>query len=353
MRTVQALALSLVLAVPAAAQQCGAAFLEPFNDFSNAGAWGWSGVVQASFSSGGNPQWYLRSQVLSIDLPALRTQDPASPFAGDWRARGVSSTGIDLRVFDLHPSQCGRPVTLRLLSDAGTPANPLDDRAVLYVSPDPIPCKDASWHSYAVDVPSPSMTLPPGWSVELTGGLPPAQVWDAVVRSVTGVQWLLGDPGQAYPTTTWTLGADNPRLAFHGGPTTYCIAQPNSAGCSPAILWSGTPSASQPVPFLVRAFQITPQVLGLAFYGYAANQSPFLGGTLCVAPPIRRTSLQPSGGSTTCSGTFGADFNVLIQSGADPALVAGATVHAQYWSRDPGTATGSNLSNALRFTICP
>ena len=55
------------------------------------------------------------------------------------------------------------------------------------------------------------------------------RVWDAVIRNVSSIQWLLGDPAQPYPTTTWQLGADNLRLAFGGGPTSYCVAQPNSA----------------------------------------------------------------------------------------------------------------------------
>ena len=47
--------LILGLAAPAAAQQCGTAFVEPFDDFSNAGAWGWSGTFQASLSTASPP----------------------------------------------------------------------------------------------------------------------------------------------------------------------------------------------------------------------------------------------------------------------------------------------------------
>lgn len=353
MRSIPILAASAFLALPTAAQQCGSSFVEGFDGFSNVGAWGWSGTFQASLSTGGNPSWHVRSQVVSTDLPGLRTQDPASYFVGDWRARGVTSVGVDLFAFHLDPTQCGRPVTLRLYSDAGTPTTTADDRSVVFVSSDPIPCKDASWHSYAVDVPAQSSVLPPGWSVERSGGLPLTQVWGAVVQDVTRLQWLLGDPGLSYPTTSWQLGADNARIAFLGGPTSYCIAQPNSAGCSPAIGWKGTPSVSQPLQFLVTAAQVLDGVPGLLFYGYAPAQLPIPGGFLCITPPIRRTPAQPSGGTPGCNGSFTADFNVLIQAGTDPGLVTGATVHAQYWSRDPSAAAGSSLTNAVRFTICP
>ena len=47
------------------------------------------------------------------------------------------------------------------------------------------------------------------------------------------------------------------------------------------------------------------------------------------------------------------DLNAYIASGADPALVAGATVWLQAWSRDPSDPFGDSLSNALSALICP
>ena len=97
---------------------------------------------------------------------------------------------------------------------------------------------------------------------------------------------------------------------------------------------------------------------GLLFYGYGPNNVPFLGGTLCVAPPLRRTAVQNSGGNpppNDCSGTFSFDFNQQIQSGVDPFLVAGGQANAQYWSRDPliPDGSGASLSDAVGFEICP
>ena len=69
--------------------------------------------------------------------------------------------------------------------------------------------------------------------------------------------------------------------------------------------------------------------------------------------PVERMPLQLANGTGTCGGLFGTDFNAWIASGSDPALVAGTTVRAQLWSRDPGDALESSLTNALEFVIQP
>jgi hypothetical protein len=47
------------------------------------------------------------------------------------------------------------------------------------------------------------------------------------------------------------------------------------------------------------------------------------------------------------------DFNAWIASGADPALISGVEVWAQFYSRDPGFAPPNNvnLTEALDFVI--
>jgi hypothetical protein len=139
-------------------------------------------------------------------------------------------------------------------------------------------------------------------------------------------------------------------------PTLYCTAKVNSAGCAPAITAWGSPSSSPGSSFVIGALDVLSNKFGVLFYSKAGPASiPFQGGTLCVLPPLVRTSLQNSGGSGLCRGTFGFDFNAYVASGKDPALVAGKPVWAQYWSRDPGFAPPDNtsLSDALAFTLCP
>jgi hypothetical protein len=136
----------------------------------------------------------------------------------------------------------------------------------------------------------------------------------------------------------------------------YCAGKVNSLGCTPAVGFSGAPSASSSSPFLVTASNLINQKNGLLFYGRTPSAVPFQGGTKCVADPVQRTALQSSGGSASgadCTGTFGLDFNARIQSGVDPSLVVGAELYAQYWSRDPQSASHTSLSNALSFLIHP
>jgi hypothetical protein len=139
-------------------------------------------------------------------------------------------------------------------------------------------------------------------------------------------------------------------------PYTYCTAKVNSQFCTPSIAISGAPSASGVGNCVVSASQVLNNTNGILFYGYATAANPFQGGFLCVQAPVRRTPVQSSGGSATgtdCSGAFSFDFNAFSASGVDPLLqVVGQDFACQYWSRDPGDAFGSSLSNAVQGEIC-
>lgn len=150
----------------------------------------------------------------------------------------------------------------------------------------------------------------------------------------------------------------NPVFFLEAGadPLAYCTAKTNSRGCTPAIGWSGTPSATSPAPFLVTASAVLNNQNGILFYGGAPAFVPFQDGTRCVANPIARTPIQNAGGNpppADCSGTYAFDFNAWIRSGPDPSLLPGTTVYAQFWSRDPGSPSTTGLSDALQFTIGP
>lgn len=140
---------------------------------------------------------------------------------------------------------------------------------------------------------------------------------------------------------------------------TYCTAKTSSAGCVPSIGSSGVASATAGSGFVVGATGVLNGKTGLLIYGTSGRAAvPFGGGTLCVGAPLRRTPAQDSGGNPTgldCSGQYAFDFNGWVATGVDPALVAGAVVDAQYWSRDPGFAPPDNvgLTDALEFTIGP
>ncbi len=147
------------------------------------------------------------------------------------------------------------------------------------------------------------------------------------------------------------------RDRFSGGTFGYCVAQMNSIGCTPHMSSSGTPSASAGSGFTLSCANVMNKKPGLMFYGTNGSQAvPFTGGYLCVRSPTIRMPAQNSGGSPTgsdCTGQFSLDFNVRIASGLDPNLVVGRDVCAQFWSRDPGAPSLTNLSDAVSFTIQP
>lgn len=133
----------------------------------------------------------------------------------------------------------------------------------------------------------------------------------------------------------------------------YCTSQVDSQGCTPAISASGFSSASAGAGHFVQATNMIPGNLGLLFYSKTGTNSiPLLGGTLCVLPPTTRTPIQAATGSGTCGGLLRRDFNAWIATAFDTALVPGQDVWAQIWSRDPGAAQSSNLTDAIQFTIC-
>lgn len=146
-------------------------------------------------------------------------------------------------------------------------------------------------------------------------------------------------------------------IAPCGVPTAYCSGKQSSLGCTPRIGSDGAASATSSESFVVTASETPSHQQGILIYGQHAASLPFQGGLLCIASPIRRTPPMLSTGPVPgdCSGTRTFDFKALIQSGIDPILTAGATVHVQWWSRDANDPAGfgTGLSDALALTIAP
>ncbi len=141
-------------------------------------------------------------------------------------------------------------------------------------------------------------------------------------------------------------------------PASYCTGKTNSSGCVPFLTSTGLPSASATAPFRVVANDLVPDEAGFYLYGFGKSNLNFHGGKLCIKAPLTRL-LPPknagSAGTPPCAGVVKRDFNVLIQSGSDPLLSAGATARAQFRQRDPGDPAGfgDGLTNGLVFTIAP
>jgi hypothetical protein len=177
---------------------------------------------------------------------------------------------------------------------------------------------------------------------------------------ITLTDTLSPDPQPWYLHITPYDGAGNnqnqfiagPYLIVPGGATIYCTGKVNSLGCTPAMSFSGTASYASSSMVLGVA-NVLNNKNGLLFFGTAAASIPFQGGTLCVAPPIKRTAVQNTGGNpppNDCSGTM--SFAWTSTEFANEGLSVGQTIYNQYWSRDPQSASTTSLSNAVQFLIC-
>ncbi len=138
-------------------------------------------------------------------------------------------------------------------------------------------------------------------------------------------------------------------------PTAYCTAKTNSSGCVPVITYTGCASVSISNGFHLRALNVLEGYPGILIWSMSSQAMPFMGGTLCVAPPILRTPGQvatPNAGYP-CTGAY--DFHFSQAYMAISGLSAGDDVFAQYWSRDTGFPPPQNvgLTGGLAFSVLP
>jgi hypothetical protein len=147
-------------------------------------------------------------------------------------------------------------------------------------------------------------------------------------------------------------------IAFgpHCTPTSYCTGKVNSLGCPPTIEGVGYPAPSAAFGFKVVAKNVRNNRFGLLIASTNGRAAiPFLGGTLCLAPPISRTVISSSGGSPApvqdCSGVWVGDFNAYLFSLPGPADPIGTQYNVQWWGRD--VLGNAALTPGLEFTLCP
>jgi DNA-binding beta-propeller fold protein YncE len=139
----------------------------------------------------------------------------------------------------------------------------------------------------------------------------------------------------------------------------YCTAGTSAGGCNALLNAVGTPSASAPEGFVVRA-RFTPGTKnGLFFFGANGRQAQSWGnGTSyqCVTPPVKRAGLMfGTGTAGACDGSMAQDLNALWASHPAKNPGAASVVQVQLWYRDQQNTSnkGTSLSDAIEFTVAP
>ena len=195
--------------------------------------------------------------------------------------------------------------------------------------------------------------------VELVSGADGSVLWSAqgAPGDKLGLRLAAGGDLNGDGARDWMVGALSYTRIYYADPPTiasYCTGKVTSAGCTPFVDTSGAPTASGPDDFLVLTREALAQKPGLFFFGTSGPINvPFLGGTLCVSPPLERTPVQLSLGAADC--LAGYVFHFSQAHAANEGIAPGDTVHGQFWMRDPQNVdgTGVALTDAVEFDWCP
>lgn len=167
----------------------------------------------------------------------------------------------------------------------------------------------------------------------------------------------------AYDETISSFDIVDPKglcvLTGSAPPISYCTAKASSSGCL-AVLTTSSPLAP-PVSGAGNYSLVMNSAQGSRpgiFYGSTNGTAtiPFNGGTLCVRPPLKRSPILFTGGTTgQCNGTFqllintGVLFPPPLPGGMDAG--PGGTSWYQAWYRDPALMDGydSAISTAVQL----
>lgn len=69
--------------------------------------------------------------------------------------------------------------------------------------------------------------------------------------------------------------------------------------------------------------------------------------------PFRTPGTAAGGFSGVCNGSYDTDFNLYFDTQVADPNIAGATVDAQVWYRNPPNPGTANFSGAIHFLMCP
>ncbi|MCH8805900.1 MAG: hypothetical protein IH986_07410 [Planctomycetes bacterium] len=220
---------------------------ETFEQGTNPAGWTFGTGNERIEPNGGNPGRYLHDPVIDTFAPRPRTGfGTPSVFVGDYRTRQVTRVGIDLITHRVDFSAAGRPLSVILISDNGTPNDFLDDWGAYHIGPRNVPLVGEGWLSYSFDIPAQAPTLPVGWNIILFGpNSPPNPDWNDVITDVAQLQYFYGDPTRFFIFQVWNLGLDNASIT-HVPPIAgdmNCDGVFNGGDIDPFFLALGDPPA--------------------------------------------------------------------------------------------------------------
>ncbi len=185
------------------------------------------------------------------------------------------------------------------------------------------------------------------WFVHTAGGIGGTRLYRADIDTLEVVQQF---PERVFSVCVGMAFGPAPKVA------TYCQPSTASTGCVPTIGWEGLPSASAHQGMEITCYNVRNFSAGCLLVGTAGRSTqPFAGGTLCVAPPFRVTSLSAGRGSqpplADCSGSWSVDLNSFLYNEYE--VQTGTTVRVQWFGRDPDQPLIAQHSAALEIEYLP
>lgn len=193
-------------------------------DGNNPAGWTLGNGADVIEEDGGNPGGFLFNDFLDTFAPQPRSGwGVPSDWTGNYRQKGVTSVGIDFKLFHVDFSAAERPLAVMLYFDGGTPDNWDDDYAAYFVGQAEVPLVGEGWKSFDFEIPSQETSLPDGWRF-LEYGPDANPDWNEVIENVSQLVFHWGDPEMFFIFQMWHIGMDNPRIEF-GGPSAIAPLQ--------------------------------------------------------------------------------------------------------------------------------
>lgn len=321
----------------------------------------WFSVYNSVQTTGGNPGAYLELDNTSgpatcqfvEGFPGGNPGSGTYAHTGDWRAQSIDTVSFDMNVI---AGAYGGDVILTLISDPGTPSDPVDDCAVSFRQAGVGPAA-AGWQTYTFAIPSAQTSLPGGWEFDpmspCSNGSPSA-AWNQVMQDMDQMTITYDSNPAIFCTfTNWTLGIDNITVGAGSSQigTNYCMAAPNSTGMPGVMSAIGSNNAANN-NLTITAADLPANQFGIFLTSRTQAFVPTAGGTsngnLCLGGNIGRFSMPGQILSSGSGGTFSLspDLSALPEGGSTSPAMTGDTWNFQAWYRD-GVGLGSNFTDGF------